>query len=332
MSDILKSWITDLRKVPKKQSDTGSPTEFSSGSSNGKTGSASSAEPQENVETLSLEVGDEMRLLLSPEYIQIDSPQRLEEALRGPFFSGSKNVILINPQNGKITSAALLKIQPEYLWADIATPTELYKRGDQMLVVFPILPKRQFVLQTVVDAIDRDTVKLLYQDPRYEERSSLQFSGEISLHYLSAEAITAILKRQVQIKREIVLSRDPTPATQKVQVADLLHDLCSARLSTHMQCFDAPPHFVCGLDNISLGGACLTLKGTHDQDEFLNHVIRLHFPVLPIKIGSTAVQLLLQPLAVVRNVRIKEELSYLHVQFLRRLPNELLAFFEGISS
>jgi hypothetical protein len=327
VSDILKSWIDSLRKVPAKEAGANTPDGQPADPSARKADSSPTAAPQESKEIVSFEIGDEMRLLLSPEYIQIDSPHRMDEMLLRPFCAGSKSVILIDPQDGKITPATLHSIQPEYLEADIETSAVLHKGGERLLLVFPVLPKRQFVLQAVVNEMNRNRMKLQYQDPRFEERWSLQISREVSSHRVSSEALTAIVKEQVQIKRELVLASDRTPGTRRVQIRDLLYDLDSAQPLSYTRCFDTAPPFVCALENISLGGACLALDSAHEQGEFLNHLICLHISVPPIMIGATNVRLHLQPLAVIRNVRSTAELRHLHAQFLKRLPNELSIFF-----
>jgi hypothetical protein len=331
MSDILKSLIENLSAAQKDESSKDLETQAQADASKIESDAPLSAVPlQESKQTFPLEIGDEMQLLISPSYIQIDSPLRLDETMLQPFRTGQQKVILLDPRNRRMEAAILHAVDATHIVAEILEPALLRNCGDRVLSIFPCLPNCQFVLQTVVDDIDRDRVKLRYQDPRYEARLRLQTAGEIAVHFLPAELVTMIAKKQVQIAREIVV-RDKAPDAREVQIADLLIDSNLPESSSSMQCFDAPPSFVGGLEDISLGGARLKLAGAHEQEELSSHhVIRLEIPLQII--AQNAAILRLKPLAVIRNARGKADAWHMHIQFLRRLPNEVWALFTHVPS
>ncbi len=334
MSNILKSWSESLQGIRNRETTTAPIAEFTAGPS--AEVPHSSPPPgvfmQEGRESLPLEIGDEIRRLLSPVYIQIESPLRMDATLLRPFCAGQKNIILHNPQNGIIVSASLHMIHNDYLIADTEILSNFKKGSDRILAIFPCLPKRQFVVQTVVEEVDHNRIKLCYQDPRQEGRWRLRLSPKISLRVLTAEILTAILKQQAQAVREIILSRDRVASAQRVQITDLLYAPVSSDPMSFMQRLDATPPFLCSLENFSLGGGCISLNDTPAQVEFLRQMIRIDIPVHPIELVTTTIQLDLRLLAIVRNVDKTAQSSRINLQFFRRLPQELTGIFERIQS
>src|SRR5262245_37199597 len=62
---------------------------------------------QLETERATLEIGQDIRLFLSPTNIQIDSPFRLEEAVLQPFRLKQKQILLLNTKQGKVVPATL---------------------------------------------------------------------------------------------------------------------------------------------------------------------------------------------------------------------------------
>jgi hypothetical protein len=334
MSDILKSWLANLPNSEMKEMECSLPNESGSGRSVAGQSHLPSVDdpPQEWKESLPLEISNDMRLFLSPEYIQVDSPQRLDESFLRMFSMGYKKVLLLNPQNGEIASGSLSDLQTGCLIADVANSTVLQECGKSLLVVFPFLPKRQFVVQAIVDEINGNKIKLRYQDPRYGMRWKLPPCREVSLHIATAEMTAIIIRQQAQTMRELSLSCDRAAGCQKLHIADIS---CVTASSTHRnaaRCFDGEPSFVCSLENISLGGACLSSNAVSNRDELLHQFIRLNIPLPPLMLDNASLQLRLQPLAVVHGVGASIPSCRINVQFLKQLPQELTVFFERLSA
>jgi hypothetical protein len=334
MGELLKAWLASLQKPQTDEPGIRHPdglnsTELGAGQHDI---SSSDARRQEWKEALPLEFGDDMRLLLSPEYIQIDSPQRLDESFLKLFRMGYKKALLLNPLNGEIASGSLDDVQSDYLIANTATSTAFQQCGNSLLVVFPFLPKRQFVVQTVVDEIDGSKIRLRYQDPRCGIRWTLASAQEISLHIATAELTLFFAKQQVRSVREMTLSCDPSGNGQNLHIIDIPQVADSSAHLNAIQCFHSDPAIVCDLVNISLGGAGLSGHGICNRDELLHQLIRLDIPLRPLALGRASLQLRLQPFAVVHGFHAMGQSYQLNVQFLKQLPQELTAFFELLSA
>jgi hypothetical protein len=199
-----------------------------------------------------------------------------------------------------------------------------------VLIVFPVLPERHYILQAILEEVSSfpNMVKLRYQDPRYDVRRQLQPAAPISLHLAPEAMVNAITQQQVQIVREIVLSAGKEQNAQEGHIADLLYDAGTLALSPYMRGFDTSPPLVCGLKDISLGGACLTLEEAHEPEALMHRLILLNIPLPCLVFNNISLQLLLKPFGIIRNVRTTVEPSTLHIRFLKRLPRELTALFE----
>src|SRR2546422_753848 len=120
-------------------------------------------------ERIAFDIGEDIRLFLSPNNIKIHTPFRIEEALLQPFRTQQKPILVLSPHTGKVLSATLQAVEPAYLVAEMADAFRR-KPGEILLVVFPVLPQRHYVLQTTVAAVSFGQLTLQYQDPRYDRR------------------------------------------------------------------------------------------------------------------------------------------------------------------
>jgi hypothetical protein len=334
MSDILKSWIANLPKSEMQEMESSIPNGSESADSGVEQSNVPFADgpPQELKETLPLEIGNDIQRLFSPKYIQIDSPQRLHESILRLFCMGTKKVLLLNPKNGETAPCALRLVQTAYLEADSERSTVIQQCGESLLVAFLFLPDRQYILQTTVDEINGNRMKLRYQDPRYGTRWKLPSSQEVTLYKATPEMTAIIAKNKVQAVREMDLSYDRTANCRKLQIADITCLPDSSKPLTAAQYFDGEPSYSCSLEDISLGGAGLSSNDLRNKDDFPYQLIRLDATLPPLMHDNTSLQLRLQSFAVVHGVSTMNRLSRLHVQFLKRLPQELMAFFEQLSA
>jgi hypothetical protein len=96
----------------------------------------------------------------SPTSVQIDSPHRIPAALRAPFETGEKALLLIDPHHKKTMPATLRTWHDTSLIANIPYTGGLRRRGDRLLVMFPVLPQQQYVIQTLVEEVYLDRLIL----------------------------------------------------------------------------------------------------------------------------------------------------------------------------
>jgi hypothetical protein len=280
---------------------------------------------------IAIEIDEDLRSLLSPTHVQIDSPRRIEGALLRPFQAQSQKLLLL-PGGKDLIQATLDSLHDTYLIAGTNEVGRLGKVQDRVLpVVFPVLPQRYYVVQTRIDELYRARVKLRYQDPRYDVRRTFQLAAPISLRLAPPVIITAITQKQVRIVRE--LSQLAEEGQDTGQLADLLQEPHSAALSAYMRLWEDTPALSCGLKDISCGGVCLTLAGAARPEELVQGLALLQIP-LPAVTATAATQqegpYTLTLLGVIRGVRTTLQPWTLHIRFLRRLPEEFGAFFEHL--
>ncbi len=282
--------------------------------------SASAPSPaQESKETVIIGTSDDLHHLLSHTNVQIDTPYRLEAGLLEPFLRGEKRLFLVSVQNGKVTPATLAAVHDTHLIADTEHSLILRHRGEHMLVVFPTLPQQYHVLQTVIEEVYHQRLKLRYQDPRYDVRHQVQSPIPVLLYAAPALITTALEQQHIRLVRDFALS-----ATEgKALLTDRFLEKETTEVAPHMELFYEQPPWQCLLKDISLGGVCLLLPST-PQPPALHHCLVLLHARLPSGIlDGTAVQLILEPLGIVRNIRADEQSWFLHIRFLKRLPEKL---------
>ncbi len=291
---------------------------------------SSTAAPEGGRERLSFEISEDIRLFLSPSNIQINSPYRIEEALLRPFSAKSKPILLLNPHNGKVMSATLHALESTYLVADTEHSSFIRKPGETLLVVFPVLPQRHYVLQTTVEEVYFSRLKLQYQDPRYDRRWPMPLALPVTMHIAPMEVMIALAHRQGHLVREMTLTPSQPDGTRQGDLADRLYEPGAPESSLAMRGFDASPPLTGSLKDLSLGGACVTLADLPQPNDLLQRVLLLRMTLPRIPLGTTSLQLMLHPLGIVRNVRTTVSPATLHIRFLQRLPKEVEPLFEAL--
>jgi hypothetical protein len=197
-----------------------------------------------------------------------------------------------------------------------------------MLVVFPMAPQHHNVVQTAVHKVYAFRLELLYQDPRYDIRHAIPLALPITLQPVPMTLLTAIERQHGQLVRQITLTSDEASARARMSIADLFYPAGAPE--------PADPH-VAGLasltgalQDISLGGTCLTLDAGVAQTAQRYRLVRLTIPLLSLgqSLPSwTEVSLTLRLLAVVCCLRQVSSTPTLHLRFLNRLFPELDALF-----
>ena len=281
-------------------------------------------------ERIAFEIGEDIRLFLSPSNIQINSPDHIEDALLQPFRTKHKPILLLSPHNSKVMSATLHTVERTYLMAELEHSTFMRKPGEMLLVVFPVLPQRHYVLQTTVEAVYFGQLKLQYQDPRYDRRWSMPLAIPVTVQGAPMEIMIALAHRQGHLVREMTLAPSQPNGTRQGDLADRLYESDALESCLAMGGGDASPPLTGSLKDLSLGGACVTLADLPQPDELLQRVILLRMTLPRIPLDTTSLQLMLQPLGIVRNVRTTVSPATLHIRFLQRLPKEMEPLFEAL--
>lgn len=289
-----------------------------------------------------LALDTELRFLLTSTNIQINSPHAIETGLLQPFLDRHKKLLLVT-EGQDIQPAVLQSLDQTSLTAGMERGRAvrlLRHKGKGLLVSFPVLPQRNYILQTRLEEVYVDRVKLRYQDPRYDARRRFPIAAPIPLVLVPLAVLKALECGQLEIVREI--SRPTGPSGQVAEPAGsdgVLSDFfcprdSSADASLAPSLVEELPTLICGLHDISCGGAQLTLEGTVQPEELTQALglCRIILPHTPTGTVVSALPRTLQPLCVIRSVRSTPERTSLHVRFLRRLPDEFAALFEDLET
>ena len=275
--------------------------------------------------SIPIHINADLYSLITPTYIQIASPRHIEPKLLRPFDTGGKEITLVFLANKKAIPATVHTIHHTYFLADTIYSTLSHRPGERLLVLFPTLPGKRYVLQAVIDEIYTGRFKLRYQDPRYDVRRQLRLTTPVLLRLVPPTIVTAIAQERIRIVRDIHIPAQDTLSIEKGSIADRLYLMDTAIVSPHMHLLEQVAALPCGMHDISSGGVCLTLPGTPRPEEMLHRVIRLHIPLPGLAANTSQGQYMpfeLEPFGVIRNVKTTALPWTLHIRFLKRLPQE----------
>lgn len=281
---------------------------------------------------LPIEIDAEISASLSPTVVQIDSPHRIPAALRAPFETGEKALLLVDPQHKKTISATLRTWHDTALIADIPPAPGLRKRGDRLLVMFPVSPQQRYVMQTLVGEVYLDRLILQYQDPRYNVRYPIPLAAPVHVYLMPETLSTALEHQQVSLMR--CFSLPPKKFFSEAvegSIVDQCYETDTETLSPYMPLLETTAGFACRLRDLSTGGACLTCDSVQQPDTLPHRLLWAHIN-LPIEIAFHTWYLTLKPLGVVCAVRPTDQGWTLHVRFVKRLPHEIATLFTHLAS
>jgi hypothetical protein len=278
-----------------------------------------------------IEIGEETRSVLSPTSIQVDSPQKIAAALLQPFQTGSKEILLVGIQHKSLVPATLAALHDTHLVAEMPPATVPRTLGERLLVIFPVLPQQQYIVETFVDEVQDDRCTLRYQGPRYDVRWTMELAAPVTVHLAPAVLVAALTQQQVHIVRELMLPSIEHSGTTQGHIADRLCAPGSAQSSPYMQLLTDAPTLSCHLKDIALGGVCLTLDSPQRPEELLHSLLLLHL-ALPVALSTGTLHLTLEPFGVIRGVRSVGQPRSLHVRFVQRLPDALTTLLAHLES
>jgi hypothetical protein len=272
-----------------------------------------------------------LSLLLSPSNLQIDNPRRIAPGKLRPFREGARQVLLLPAGDTRALAADLGTLRRTYLiaYAQDAGRLRLYT-GDVLLVVFPVGPRERYVLQTFIEDVHRDAVRLRYQDPRYDRRWTA--SGAAALHVASPELSTLVDRQRVQLTREIVGLTEGLCAQGTGSIVDRVETAPPDDAGLDRSVFEALPPVRGEARDFSLGGAGVALLERPPRERVMNRIIQLRFNLprlVPEARGPDWMPVRLCLLGAVRTVSDTADGCTAHIRFLRRLPAELDIRFEA---
>jgi hypothetical protein len=247
-----------------------------------------------------------------------------------PFETGAKEMTLIFLTSTKSFPATVHTIHHAHFLVDTAHSTLCHKPGERLLVLFPALPGRHYVLQTIIDEIYHGRLKLRYQDPRYDVRRQLRLTSPVLMRLVPPTIVTAIAQQRTRLVRDISFFPAKTPPHQTGSIADRLYHIDTTIISPHMHLLENVPAFPCGIQDMSLGGACLTLRGEHRREALLHRAVHLSIPLPDLSRSASQAQYMpfvLEPFGVIRNVKTTVRPWTLHIRFLKRLPSACSLLF-----
>lgn len=271
--------------------------------------------------------------IIAPKYVQINSPHRIERSVLEPFERGLKEVTLIFVQNRHVIPATIEAIHDTHLVIRTQHSTYFRKRGEVVLVLIPAQPQKSYALQLTIEEIYAHRLMLRYQDPRYDVRRQVQLEAPVHLRLPSAVLLTVIRQRQARIMRQFTLPHTNVQRSTPAELIDRLYELDSSTPSSFMKRIEQTPPMTCSLQDISLGGACLTVPQEPESEELLHRVVLLHIALPPVTVESVEREYFpvnLHLLSVIRGIRRATEPATLHVRFLKRLPDDLTPYFADL--
>ena len=272
--------------------------------------------------------------LIAPTDIQITSPHAMAPALLQPFETGAKKVMLVFLTGKKITPATVHTLHRTHMFVDMDQSSLGHRLRERLLVLFPALPERRYVLQAVVDEIYAGRLKLRYQDPRYDIRWQFSLPTPILLRLVHPTTVSAIAQDHARLMRDTHIASLALPTAVKGSIADRLYQKDTPRLSPHMHAVEEAPAIACGLYDISPGGVCLTCAAEQRSEELLQRVARLQITLPPLPQHTNQAQyfpFVLEPFGVIRHVQTTSRPWLLHMRFLKRLPRECDVLFEYVA-
>jgi hypothetical protein len=295
--------------------------------------------PQEKRNTSRIPIEEELRFFFSSTHVQIQTPHQLDAALLQPFLHPfhmlRQELFLMTYQKKEITPATLEAVHENYLVVNTNRAVWFYPQRDKvLLVVFPT-PQRYYVLQTQIDALYLDQLNLRYMDPQADIRRHIHLTTPVFLRVIPPDLFTAIEQRQVRIIREVTLPQEDDQETiQEGLIADRFSQSDANACSPYRSLFEEAPPLTCRLHDISRAGICLFLEGSVESEEILQRLVLLYISLPPIPMDAThagKISFTLRLLGVIKAVRTAVRPWTLHIQFLKRLPQEfepLLAYLE----
>jgi hypothetical protein len=272
--------------------------------------------------------------LLFPSNLQIERPQRLAPATLRLFRDQGKQIMLVPYGSKRIWNADLGVVTETFLLAYARDAAALKRYSDDvLLVIFPVRPGERYVLQTSIEDVDRDSVRLRYQDPRFDSRWKVEARAMLSVAPLEFPAL--VQAHHVDLSREVTGLAGERPPTGAGAIVDRAQAVPAGAAYPALALFEATSALHGEAVDIALGGACLALEKRRPREQLANRIVRFDVE-LPAQgsqdPGAGSMALRLSLLGMVRDVRESAGGCTVHIRFLKRLPSELDTRFEALSS
>jgi hypothetical protein len=263
----------------------------------------------------------DLRRRLSSFTIQVNAPHKIDTELLHPFSSRIRPLLLVDVVHRQRLSAIWHAATDTVLIVDTDEPTTRFAQGHPLVICFPVLPLRHYVIQATIEEVFAYRLSLRYRDPRYDIRRRLPVDLPVTIHRLPEAIVGALEDRQLHLVRALSVPQAPTQT--RGSVVDQVWEGEGAE-HRRMELVWQDTTVLSGyLRDISLGGMAVTLDATEPPITWGQGVIRLHI-VLPASMAHPPDQgyapLTLDLFGILRAIEAAGPPWILHIRLLERLP------------
>jgi len=265
-----------------------------------------------------------LRETLYKRNVQINSLERLPRDVKKEVLAGKRPVLVFH--DGKIHPARVKKASPESALLEfLSTPPSLQEKENLLVVI--ATDRVRYVLQGVIRKIAESLVYIEFVNPRVDPRLEIPGERVVFLSPLPLELFEALLSGKFFLLRDTNVSREALGHLGKFYVYDLIIDE-SENVAEEFERIMASSGKIFTLKDFSRSGACLYTGKTLSLE-------RETFPLyvrgsLENKDRGLALNLGLVGLS--RQVRVVEGKTFIHVMWVKKLPEEVIIFLKGLFS
>ena len=267
-----------------------------------------------------LEVG--LQYLVDSNTVQIDSPDRLPDALRRSYIADNRERVLLT-RDKQAFAATLRSFGGTHIVTRMkyaGSVIELaQKRHQPIVVVFSGDGDQRYILQGKVLHVGSRGVDIICRDPRYDTRFMVRLAEPGAIHALSLTKTLELVAETLEPVREITWL---TPSKGRKKIVQIEDTLCVPEGETlyPQDYIDAGSAKEGVVENLSLGGAQLSLdeplRGSADNQLLL---VKLELPAVTISGQSTTLNIL----SILTESGCVDSKVYIHCRFIYRLPDDL---------
>ncbi|MBX6422623.1 hypothetical protein [Thermosulfurimonas sp. F29] len=265
-----------------------------------------------------------LRETLYKRNVQINSLERLPRDLKKEVLAGKRPVLVFH--DGKIHPARVKKASPESALLEfLSTPPSLQEKENLLVVI--ATDRVRYVLQGVIRKIGESLVYLEFVNPRVDPRLEIPGERVVFLSPLPLELFEALLSGKFFLLRDTNVSREALGHIGKFYVYDLIIDE-SENVAEEFERIMASPGKIFFLKDISRSGACVFIRKILT---FPRETFPLYFRT-GLTEGDKGMALSLGLVGLNRGVRVEGERTYLHMMWVKKLPEEVIIFLKGLFS
>ncbi len=265
-----------------------------------------------------------LRETLYKKNLQINSLDRLPGSLKKEVLSGKRLLLVFH--NGRVFPATLKKATSRAALLAFVKEVPRLEPRENLLVVIATSAAR-YVLQGIVRQTARNLVQIDFVNPRVEPRLKVPGERVIFFSTLPVELFEALISGKYFLLRDTNLSRESPGHLKKGYVYDLIIDE-NESLVEEFEKIMASSGQIFTLRDLSRGGACVYTRKTLSFEKetfplYLRGSLENPERDLALNLGLIGLS---------REVRVKEDGTYVHIMWARKLPEEVILFLEELFS